>query len=137
MIERLVEFLSEATMKIGDKVTIVNNISGHNYSYGDIEYTIVNVPNISGNVPNYILRFPDGRTRNYIMSADFKLVNQKKIEKDSFIKELENIIEFSKDFDFNEDKDFAKSYKVFNIFKEIKSCSSDSDKLEIISKYIK
>lgn len=142
MIEGLAQYLdpSKRNRKQGDKVRITALVTGHNYRIGE-EYYIYYTPETCGRYNQYILssqKDNSGLCGSYITDSEFVLVNSDNVvDKVEFIKELENIIEFSKDFDFNENKDFASSYKVFSIFKEIKSSSSDSDKLKTIAKYIK
>lgn len=131
MIEDLVTYLNLNSFKRGDRVKVIDNLTGHNYIINK-NYIILNV-----NHNNYLLIDDDGNQgSSYVQPYEIENLSNN-VTKECIIKELENIVEFLKDFDFNNKKDFAKSYKVYNILKEVKSSSSDAEKLEIISKYIK
>lgn len=131
MIEDLVTYLNINSFKRGDRVKVIENLNGHNYIINK-SYTVLNV-----NHGGYLLIDDNGNQgSSYAQSYEMENLSTN-ISKEGLIKELENIVEFLKDFDFKSKKDFAKSYKVYNILKEVKSSSSDAEKLEIISKYIK
>lgn len=129
--------------KIGDKVTVKSNISGHGYAIGR-EYNIVNEGN-----GNYLLSDdvndvdPQGvmfghphhqRAQSWVSLQDLDI----KLNKESLISDLSDVLEFLKDYEdkLENSSKLEKEFKVYHILKEVKSEKSDFDKISIISKYL-
>jgi len=127
--------------RIGDKVTVKSNISGHGYAIGR-EYNIINEGN-----GNYLLSDdgdvdPQGmmghhhnqRAQSWVSLQDLDI----KLNKESLISDLSDMLEFLKDYgdELNNSSKLEKEFKVYHILKEVKSEKSDFDKISIISKYL-
>ncbi len=123
------------SLSMGTEVIVTNNLEGHNYTI-NARHTIYQTPEMTGNGRYILMDVVGGRTGNYISTSGFRVAGIK-VDKAKTLNELENILEFCRDYDFEcETGDINKSYKIFNIFKEIKSTKSDAEKIELISKYI-
>lgn len=135
--------LFETKVKFGTIVVPIRNHTQHEYEIGK-KYKVAqvtSVPDAYGNTQDsnsqFILMDMDTEMVGYSTISLHEISLSKAVNKKEAISNLENILEFLKDYEgeINNDQ-INKEYKVYNILKEVKSSNSDFDKIKIISEII-